>query len=418
MDDKRPHRSDKILDFLSYLLATQRLKFWQPQAKRSNVVKYICLSDVSCDMDSVMSTLALAYYRYRTKKSTFEHYVPMLNMRRRDFETKTEVAFMLNKWNIYAPHHLLFRDDIKIQIMKQCHYILVNHHVSSFNCRVVECYDHRPFRSDEVPLPVGCRRDLSLLPMRSCAGMITALYKNAAMECQVLYDLLRTALLIANCNFVQVLPEKLCEVPDLEMLKYLETYILGKPMEPDERALDYQKLINSMFDGQTLNLDKLLRREFKVLRASDGQLTRRLVFTSFPMALTMLVNLSRAQMAVAHFGHEQAADFILLVSTAPGLAENETMAVQQLGLISMDGLRDLDSRRLFDHMVINLNASADPMIILNPFPKLDFMQGAFYRLDKLDKSVHEVLRLVERIMYHWAEDCHCVTADSSKKPCF
>ncbi|SPP89862.1 exopolyphosphatase PRUNE1-like [Drosophila guanche] len=399
--DKKPHRSDNTLDFLGYLKASQRMVFWKPVAKRIKVVKYVCLSDVSCDVDSVASTLALSYYRYRNKESIYDHYVPVLNMRRCDYGNKPELAYMLEKWNIYAKQHLLFRDDIRSDYFKEFKFITVNHRDSVFHRNVVEFFDYRPDRRDDLPLPEGCKRDLSLLPMRSCAGMITALYKRDSIECQVVYDLLRTALLVANVNFVKVPPQKLRDLRDLEMLHYLETYMLNKPMEMAERAQDYQKLIESMFDSKSLHMGKLLLRDFKVLRATDGDSSRRLVFTSFPMDITMLVTISRAMSAVHTFGREQGADFILLVSTTPGVAEDDTMAVGQLGLIDMDGLRDCTSCHLFNHMVINLNAFASPPLGLHPLTHIEFMHGSFFKLDKLDTSVQAMLRLVEHIAYHW-----------------
>ncbi|XP_034657146.1 uncharacterized protein LOC117894292 [Drosophila subobscura] len=416
--DKKPHRSDNTLDFFGYLKATQRMKYWQPVANRTKVVKYVCLSDVSCDVDSVASTLALGYYRYRNKASIFDHYVPVLNMRRRDYDNKPELAYMLEKWNIYAQRHLLFRDDIRSDNFKQCKFILVNHHESVFHRHVVEYFDYRPGRRDDLPLPKDCRRDLSLLPMRSCAGMITALYKRDSIECQVVYDLLRTALLVANVNFVKVPPQKLRGLRDLEMLHYLETCMLTKPMEMAERAQDYQKLIESMFDSKSLDVAKLLLRDFKVLRATDGDSTRRLVFTSFPMDITMLVTISRAMSAVHTFGKEQGADFVLLVGTTPGVAEDDTMAVGQLGLIDVDGLSDGTSRHLFNHMVINLNAYADPPLGLHPLTHIEFMRGSFFKLDKLNTSVQAMLRLVEHIACHWTLTCSCIDGEPSKTTCF
>ncbi|EDW26596.1 GL13101 [Drosophila persimilis] len=414
----KPHRSEKILGFLDYLQATQRLKFWKPHPNRSKVVKYICLSAVSCDMDSVISTLAVAYYRYRTKQSTFDHYVPMLNMRRRDFAANKEVDQLLRKWNIDEARHLLFRDDFKIEILMQCRFILVNHHDSCFNNLVVEFYDHRPFRFSEAPLPRDCQCDLSILPMHSCAGMITALYKKASMESNIVFELLHTALLMANSNFVMVPPNTLGDVPDFRMLKHLETLIRDKAMEPEERANAYQKTTDSVSKSGVLSLPEIIRRKFKLLQTSNGKVMRDVLFTSFPMALSTLVTFSQAPQVIDTFGKEQAADFILMLSTTPGTEVYGPRPVYQLGLLPMDGLQDRNSRRLFEHIVVNLNLSVDPMLKLKPFSKCDFMHGAFYNLGKLDNTVPDVLHLVERILYHWAEKCRCVTVADKKKPCF
>ncbi|XP_017156194.1 uncharacterized protein LOC108164786 [Drosophila miranda] len=412
------HRSEKILGFLAYLQATQRFKFWKPQPKRSNVVKYICLSDESCDMDSVISTLAVAYYRYRTKKSTFDHYVPMLNMRRLDFAANKEVDQLLRKWDIEEAQHLLFRDDFKREILMQCRYILVNHHVSPFNNLVVELYDHRPLRFREAALPRDCQCDFSILPMRSCAGMITALYKKASMESSIVFELLRTALLMANSNFVLVPPITLGEVPDFQMLKHLETSIRDKAVVPEERANAHQEITDSVYKSGVLGLSEIIRREFKLLQTSNGKVMRNVLFTSFPWALSTLVTFSEAAQVIQTFGKEQAADFVLMLSTTPGTGVYGPKPVYQLGLLPMDGVHDRKSRRLFEHMVVNLNLSVDPMLNLEPFSKCDFTHGAFYNLGKLDNTVPDVLHLVELILYHWAEKCRCVTVADKKKPCF
>ncbi|XP_068141390.1 exopolyphosphatase PRUNE1-like isoform X2 [Drosophila tropicalis] len=161
------------MDFLRFLADTRRLLDWSPGENVSDLM-YIALSHESCDLDSVVSTLAIAYLRFKNRGLLEHSFLPVLNMLRRDYPTKTEVRFLLEQHRITQDGHLVFRDDVPECLLLRCRFILVNHHVSPFHYCAEEVYDYRAFQGDAARLPIYCQR--VMYPMRACASLITERY--------------------------------------------------------------------------------------------------------------------------------------------------------------------------------------------------------------------------------------------------
>lgn len=361
---------------------------------------YIALSHESCDLDSVVSTLAIAFLHYRNPGTLQHRYMPVLNMLRRDFASKTEVRFLLEKQTITADRHLVFRDDVPEELLLRCRFILVNHHVSPFHYCTDEVYDYRPYQCEEARLPTYCQR--IMYPMRSCAALIierydSPIYNYTNVRCLRVFELLHAALLLQNCNFMMDPIEQLHTVRDYQLLLYLEKQ-LGQ-LEMSQRTQLYDALINAMFDMNDLTLPQILRRDFKLLRANNGIHLVRIAQCCFPMAVTRFIAFEFAQLALQQFAAEHNCDFILLVGSS--VQPNGGVVVKELGLIPLDSLRDVEDRRLFDHMIINLYASIEPMLALEPYRGLNFMQGAYFYINVWHVQLQDVAQLVQRIVLDW-----------------
>ncbi|EDW07343.1 exopolyphosphatase PRUNE1 [Drosophila mojavensis] len=386
------------LDFLSFLESSQRLTQWRPTGGPE--LMYIALSNESCDLDSVVSTLAIAFLRYRNPGTLHHNCMPVLNMMRRDYASKTEVRFLLEKQTITPDRHLVFRDDVPEELLLRSRFILVNHHVSPFHYCTEEVYDYRPYQCEAARLPIYCQRIMH--PMRSCAALIierydSPIYNYTSVRCLRVFELLHAALLLQNCNFVMDPIDQLHTVRDFQLLLYLEKQ-LGQ-LDMAQRTQLYDTLINAMFDLNELTLPQILRREFKLLRANNGLHLVRIAQCCFPMAVTRFISFEFAQLALQQFAAEHSCDFIMLLGTS--VQPVGGLVVKELGLIPMDSLRDVEDRRLFDHMIINLNASIEPMLALEPYRGLNFMQGAFFFINVWNVQFQDVVQLVQRIVFNW-----------------
>lgn len=350
-----------------------------------------------------MSTLAVAYLRYRNPISVDHVFMPVLNMLRRDYPSKSEVRFLLDKQKIQPETHLIFRDDVSDELLLRSRLILVNHHVSPFYYCTDAVYDYRPFQFGAARLPNHCQ--LIMFPMGSCAALVADCYRSpmanyANVNCLRVYELLHAAILFKNCNFLDVPQDTLHLIMDYQMLVFLEQH-LG-PLNVGERSILYDTLIHAMFDLNELTLPEILRREFKLLRADNGRHLVRIAQCCFPMAVTRFISFEFAQLALEQFAAEHGCDFIMLLGTSTH--PKGGLVIKQLGLIPLDALRHVEDRRLFDHLIINMNASSDPLLAIEPYRGLNFMQGAFYFLNAWNIQFNDMLNLMQRIIYHWVSE--------------
>ncbi|ALC48250.1 pn [Drosophila busckii] len=397
------------VDFMNFLVNSQRLTQWRPTGGPE--LMYIALSHESCDLDSVVSTLAIAYLRFRNPGNLQHHFMPVLNMLRRDYATKTEVRFLLDKQQITPERHLVFRDDVPEELLLRCRFILVNHHVSPFHYCTEEVYDYRPYQCEAARLPIYCQRIMH--PMRSCAALITerydsTVYNYANVRCQRIFELLHAALLLQNCNYAQHAPEELPLVRDYQLLLFLEKQ-LGE-LQPLQRTMLYETLATAMFDLNDLTLPQVLRREFKLLRANNGSHLVRIAQCCFPMAVTRFISFEFAQLALQQFAAEHNCDFILLLGNS--IQAKGDLVIKELGLIPLDALRNIEDRRFFDHLIINLNSSMDPILGLEPYRGLDFMHGAYFFVNVWHIQYCDMLHLMQRITYNWVAEDNCPTQAS------
>lgn len=329
--------------------------------------------------------------------------MPVLNMLRRDYSSKSEVRYLLGKQSILPETHLIFRDDLSEDLLLHSYFILVNHHVSPFHYRAMEVYDYRPFQCEAARLPQYCQR--IMFPMHSCSAIIAECYENSAFNsANVLsvraFELLHAGILLQNCNFAPYPADKLPLERDYQLLLYLEKH-LGE-LNSLQRNILYETLIEAMFDLNDLTLPEILRREFKLLRANNGSRLVRIAQCCFPMAVTRFISFEFSQLALQQFALEHSCDFIILLGTS-SQPENG-LVIKELGLIPLDALRHVEDRRLFDHMIINLNASSEPLLAMEPYRGLDFMQGAFFFINVWNIQFYEMLQLLQRIIFNWVSE--------------
>ncbi|KAH8274473.1 hypothetical protein KR026_002145, partial [Drosophila bipectinata] len=365
---------------------------------------YLCMTHESCDLDSVVSTLAIAYLRYCNKGGLPQFYAPVLDMQRKDYPVKTEVCFLLGKQGIKPEIHLIFRDDLPEELLLKSRFILINHHVSPFHFGTEEVYDYRSFQSQAARLPTYCQR--VMYPVRSCAALAAARYSNsmsnsASVRCIRVFELLHAALLLTNRNFITIPVAKLCHLQDYRMMLFLERY-LGK-LKDHQRTILYNSLVNSIFDMRHLTLPQILRREFKILKTTrymkGVKSTLRVVQCCFPMALTRFIAFENAELAIREFAAHFGCSFVLMLGTS--IRPGGSLVVKELAVIPVDGLIDLEHRRFFDHLIINLCAANKPQLDLEPYRNLDYMQGGFFFVNAWNVGPYTVLDLLQRAAYDY-----------------
>uniref|UniRef100_A0A452STP5 Prune exopolyphosphatase 1 n=1 Tax=Ursus americanus TaxID=9643 RepID=A0A452STP5_URSAM len=144
---------------------------------------HVVLGNEACDLDSMVSALALAFYLAKTTEAE-EVFVPVLNINRSELPLRGDNVFFLQKINI--PESLLiFRDEIDLHALHQAGQltlILVDHHVlpkgdAALEEAVAEVLDHRPVEHQHCP---PCHVSVELVG--SCATLVTERILQGAPE--------------------------------------------------------------------------------------------------------------------------------------------------------------------------------------------------------------------------------------------
>ncbi|KAF2894315.1 hypothetical protein ILUMI_11863, partial [Ignelater luminosus] len=115
---------------------------------------HVIMGNESCDLDSMISPLALGYLWYRRKPAD-TLVIPILSIPSADLCLRTENCYLLKKLGI-DHSSLVFSDDLnlkELQNSKRLSISLVDHHMLSSDYKflsmsVTEIFDHRPIDSN------------------------------------------------------------------------------------------------------------------------------------------------------------------------------------------------------------------------------------------------------------------------------
>ncbi|XP_016047383.1 exopolyphosphatase PRUNE1 isoform X2 [Erinaceus europaeus] len=222
----------------------------------------VVLGNEACDLDSVVSALALAFYLAKTNEAE-EIFVPVLNIQRSELCLRGDVVFFLQKIGI--PESLLiFRDEIDLHALHQAGWltlILVDHHVlpkndAALEETVAEVLDHRPIEQRHCP---PCPVSVELVG--SCATLVTERILQGAPE---ILDRQTAALLhgtiILDC--VNMDPKIGKATPkDTKYVEKLEALFPDLP----KRNNIFDSLQKAKFDVSGLTTEQMLRKDQKII---------------------------------------------------------------------------------------------------------------------------------------------------------
>ncbi|XP_069041109.1 exopolyphosphatase PRUNE1 isoform X2 [Lepisosteus oculatus] len=235
---------------------------------------HVVLGNEACDLDSMVSALAFAYFLAKTTANPAV--VPVLNIRRSEFPLRPENTFLLREAGL-PQEGLLFRDEIDLQALHRTGRLaltLVDHNIlpradGSLEGAVVEVIDHHHL--DRVPSP-SC--PLTVEPVGSCATLVTEHISQRAPEvldrqvAQLLYGTI-----VLDC--VNMAPEAGKVTPkDSQYVALLEARF---PDLPPRGAL-FDALQNAKFDVSGLSTEQMLLKDMKAESGGDVSLAVSVVY--------------------------------------------------------------------------------------------------------------------------------------------
>ncbi|XP_028985405.1 exopolyphosphatase PRUNE1 [Betta splendens] len=226
---------------------------------------HVVMGNEACDMDSMVSAVAYAYFLSKTAQSDALT-VPVLNIARSDLPLRSDNMFLLQQSGL-SPDLLLFRDQLDLKALQRSSRLqltLVDHNVlpssdSDLEGAVVEVIDHHlQEREPTSSCPV------TIEMVGSCATLVTEhiLQKAPQILDQQLAQLLY-ATLVLDC--VNMAPSAGKVTPkDSLYAAALETRF---PDLPPRGAL-FQALQNAKFNVSGLNTEQMLLKDMKVVSGS------------------------------------------------------------------------------------------------------------------------------------------------------
>ncbi|XP_019480822.1 PREDICTED: protein prune homolog isoform X1 [Hipposideros armiger] len=223
---------------------------------------HVVLGNEACDLDSMVSALALAFYLAKTTEAD-EVFVPVLNIKRSELPLRGDNVFFLQK--VHIPESLLiFRDEIDLHALHKAGWLtltLVDHHAlptsdAALEDAVAEVLDHRPIEQKCCP---PCHVTVELVG--SCTTLVTERILQGAPET---LDRQTAALLhgtiILDCvnmdlNIGKATPKDKKYVAKLEALF---------PDLPDRKDI-FDSLQKAKFDVSGLTTEQMLRKDQKTI---------------------------------------------------------------------------------------------------------------------------------------------------------
>ncbi|XP_024618589.1 exopolyphosphatase PRUNE1 isoform X3 [Neophocaena asiaeorientalis asiaeorientalis] len=223
---------------------------------------HVVLGNEACDLDSMVSALALAFYLAKTTEAE-EVFVPVLNIKRSELPLRGDNVFFLQKTHI--PESLLiFRDEIDLHALQQAGQltlILVDHHVlpksdAALEEAVAEVLDHRPIDQKHCP-----RCHVSVELVGSCATLVAERILQGAPE---ILDRQTAALLhgaiILDCVNMDPKIGK-ATLKDNQYVENLEALFPDLPKRNDI----FDSLQKAKFDISGLTTEQMLRKDQKTI---------------------------------------------------------------------------------------------------------------------------------------------------------
>ncbi|XP_055338815.1 uncharacterized protein LOC129588557 isoform X2 [Paramacrobiotus metropolitanus] len=247
-----------------YLLLSQKRMELPEQSQAIHIVT----GNEACDLDSAVSALVYAFHLWKTDSANNDAVLPLLNVPRKDYVLKTEVAYALTKQGI-EQSNLIFADDldpVRLHQERRLQVTLVDHHLpvgkfSGLTDAVKEVIDHRPVEQGDK---TAYLKDISSTTetVGSCCTLIAEKIlaaSDAKSLTPVTAYLLYETIILDTVNFskdAQKATQKDEHIAD-ELQKRLPTAAV--------RDQIFSELVDAKSDISCLNTEQLLRKDLKVL---------------------------------------------------------------------------------------------------------------------------------------------------------
>ncbi|XP_044270023.1 exopolyphosphatase PRUNE1 [Tribolium madens] len=266
---------------------------------------HLVLGNESCDLDSTISALSLAYLIH--SRNTNDLVIPVMNVEAKYFPLRTETNYLLKKCDI-DPKNLVYKDQINYSNILKTAKVktsLVDHHVLSNHDKVLEetvleIFDHRTINKEEI-----CHGDHVEKTVIKIVGSCCTLITNEIIESKlsILFNDL-SHLLYATIIYDTIGLDKeygKTFEDDLKAAQYLENIL--KPTQARKELFNVLWKIHN--DTSTLSTQDLLYRDLKVVKG--------IPIPGLPILVEEYLNRGDADGAIAAFASDFKTSNVVLI---------------------------------------------------------------------------------------------------------
>ncbi|XP_035780173.1 exopolyphosphatase PRUNE1-like [Anopheles albimanus] len=356
--------------------------------------KIVVIGNESCDLDSAVSALALAYHLHCTPEALQPRYpkdtvvVPVLNVVRNELPLKTEVTYYLKQQRI-ALNELICSDEIEWENEpNNLDLVLVDHHLTKLtNHRIAGIIDHRPV-DGAAQFNSAVFRTIELVG--SCATLVGRELMKIFQEKLVpgyadALELLYGAIVLDTVNFSKEADK--AKQLDHDVAEFIEKNV--KNIRPEEcsgyRESLFKSLVAARSDVSQLNAFQLLFKDLKILNQNG----RTVALPGFPMAVQEYLKLSECSQHLHQFACSTQSNVVLLLG----------MKVLPDGSVRRDiGIIPIDDTPLAEKIISALLEQQNISFGLERI-ETNFVNGAvFFQQHNLKASRKQLIPIVKSVL--------------------
>ncbi|XP_055371497.1 exopolyphosphatase PRUNE1 [Condylostylus longicornis] len=353
---------------------------------KTKTITNICyiLGNESCDLDSAVCAISLAYFYYYSKnkifhKKTYNAFIPILNVSRSNFPIKSEVVYYFKQHEINSDN-ICFMDDIDERFLQSNDIVLVDHHFSPYRDSVIQVIDHHQFDSN-CNLRNDCDTKIDLVG--SCSSLIADLILKShnPEEYKEVLKLLYGPIVLDTVNFSKE-ADKARQL-DLDVSEKIEK-IFSITSEHKQDIFESLVKARAAIDG--LNAYQILFKDMKLVL--NQAKTFKIAIPGYPILVQEYIKMDNAENYVKEFSESQNCSIIVLM----GMKIVEGSVERDLGIIN------INNRELFENIVNGIRNCKEPNLNVEEYENCKFLNGVFFRQNNVKASRKQILPLVKSIM--------------------
>lgn len=291
------------------------------------------LGNESCDLDSAVSAICFAFFLFKNKKSsalpsikTGMNVLPILNIRRTELPLKTEVTYLLRKFQVDL-ENLVCKDEISDEQLVEL--VLVDHHLSPFRNSVISVVDHRPFDPNSN-LREHC--DIYMQEVGSCTTLITDIIRKDInlTENQKFLEplkLLHSTIVLDTINFSKEADK--ARPLDHEIAGMIEEILKIENVQDYRRNL-FDELFKARADVSSLDSLQILSKDLKIISNPSNTVA----IPGYPISVQEYIELPEAAKNLRTFAETNNVDVVCLM----GMKCTDGLVRRDLGIVNSKNL--------------------------------------------------------------------------------
>ncbi|XP_055609169.1 exopolyphosphatase PRUNE1 [Uranotaenia lowii] len=355
------------------------------------VTKTVIIGNESCDLDSAVCCLSLAFYLWKypnliTRIPYVENVLPVLNVPREELVLKTEVVYYL-KSNQINTEDLICRDEVNLEnnVDNSIKFILVDHHITGPNREIIATVDHRPV-DPRAQFEQNTFKFIELVG--SCSSLVTKLIYDSENvdrddnEHSTPLKLLYGAIILDTVNFSEAADK--ARALDHDMAKFIESFLKISNV-PDYRDNLFKTLVDQRSAISGLDTYQILLKDLKLLSRNG----RTVAIPGYPMLVQEYIKLQNSESNIIKFAGNTSSNVVVLM----GMKVNNVDGSMRRDL----GIINIDDSKLAEMIISKILTNECPSFQVSTLDCM-FLNGTFLEQNNIKASRKQLLPLINECL--------------------